>query len=64
MVTEPRCQKKVSDHTGFHWSPCGKPAKFHVTNTGGSDFYVCGIHVRRIRMGIEAGRSSRVVTPL
>ena len=41
-----RCSKKVSDHTGFHWWPCGKPAKFRVTSSDGQSKLVCGIHAR------------------
>jgi hypothetical protein len=64
MSAPKSCEKSVSDHTGLHWWPCAKPAKFRVTNTGGKDYHVCGIHARRIRLQIESGRSARELTPL
>jgi hypothetical protein len=49
LSTDQRCQKKVSDRTGFHWWPCGKPAKFLVIANGGRQMVVCGIHANVTR---------------
>lgn len=57
-----RCQKKVSDRTGFHWYACGKPAKFSVTRKDERDYtplLVCGLHANVMRR-----RGDRAVTPL
>jgi hypothetical protein len=42
------CTRSVSDHTGFHFSPCGRPAKYAVKHKS-HVAYRCGLHVRRER---------------
>lgn len=49
LPNDQRCQKKVSDRTGFHWWPCNKPAKFLVIANGGRQMVVCGIHANTTR---------------
>lgn len=52
------CSRNVSDHTGFYWHKCGKPAKFITTSVNGTKFYRCGIHARSDRrMTSEAVQS-------
>lgn len=46
----PVCTKSVSNHTGFHFRPCKKPAKYLVTYDDGHEpKYRCGIHARNLR---------------
>jgi len=42
------CAQPVSDHTGFHFWACGKPAKWLVTDKWDGKFYRCGIHAKRL----------------
>lgn len=47
------CQKKVSDHTGFRFWICGKPAKFRVSFDGGPAKLYCGIHANAARRRLD-----------
>lgn len=53
MTNEQRCQKRISDHTGFTWWPCGKPAKFIATH-GDRQTFVCGVHANVYRRWKDA----------
>lgn len=44
-----KCTKKVSDHTGFFFYPCGKPAKFRVWFADGPMLHYCGIHANKAK---------------
>lgn len=54
-----RCRKKVSDHTGFHFSPCGRPAKYRVSFGDGPALPYCGIHANAARRRLNV-----IVVPL
>lgn len=38
----PTCSKEVADFTGYHFSECGKPAKWDVGRYG----FRCGLHAK------------------
>ena len=44
-----KCSKKVSDRTGFHFRPCGKPAKWERKLESGRWLPICGMHARWYR---------------
>jgi hypothetical protein len=44
-----KCSKKVSDFTGFHFYPCGKPAKFRVWFGDGPVVHYCGVHANQAK---------------
>jgi hypothetical protein len=52
-VTAPQgplyCREELPDRTGFGSACCGKPAKFLVEFSDGSNFYVCGKHAGKYR---------------
>lgn len=56
-----KCAKKVSDHTGFQFFPCGKPAKFRVWFGDGPVVLMCGIHAKQADR--RKGRSFPVGKP-
>lgn len=43
--TKEGCVAKISDHTGFYWSQCGRPVKEVIL-----DAELCGIHARSVRI--------------
>lgn len=47
QTSDQRCTKSVSDHTGFHFSKCGKPAKFRVWFGDGPVLNYCGVHANQ-----------------
>lgn len=49
-----KCLEKVADHTGFHFYPCNRPAKFVGTREPSETLYLCGIHARMYK-GREYG---------
>lgn len=59
ITADERCKKSVSDHTGYHWSPCNKPAKFRVSVADGPAKPYCGIHTNQLK-----SRPGAVVVPL
>lgn len=40
-----KCAASVSDHTGFHFHLCGKPAKWWVRR-GNRLYAYCGLHAK------------------
>ena len=42
-----KCQRKVSDHTGYYWFPCKNDARYAVDLGNPSPKAMCGIHARR-----------------
>ncbi len=45
------CEKmvKTGDHEGFEYDekPCGKPAKYALSNNGMAPILLCGFHARK-----------------
>ena len=61
---EQRCEKKVSDFTGFHFYACAKPAKYHVTTgSDGTGRYMCGIHANAARRRADTHVTALKETP-
>lgn len=54
-----KCNKSVSDHTGFYFHTCGRPAKFVVKIRTGEELQLCGIHARHFK---NAGFEMRAIS--